>query len=87
MQISRNILASAPRVTRFKIDWDNAPAENGIENPTKLEMISDSNSMTDGITSHCHMNGDHGEMLVSCESIDTLQTDNSQSNLNAMDLM
>jgi hypothetical protein len=71
-------------VTRFKIDWDNAPAENGIENPTKLEMISDSNSMTDGITSHCHMNGD---MLVSCESIDTLQTDNSQSNLNAMDLM
>ncbi|CAB3376856.1 Hypothetical predicted protein [Cloeon dipterum] len=89
-KITRNILASAPRVTRFKIDWDNSSSEQNGENQAKLDGVpemSDSNSMADGhVSSLCQMNGGAvGDMI--CDSEDNVQNDNSQSNLNAMDLM
>ena len=49
MQLQRNILATCPRVTRFKIDWaDMEVAEVGSENiapPANTE--SESNQMMD----------------------------------------
>lgn len=43
-RLQRNILATNPRVTRFKIDWDDNP---GVENiPPPLPSNMDSNQMT-----------------------------------------
>ncbi|XP_059487166.1 histone chaperone asf1 [Neocloeon triangulifer] len=93
-KIARNILATAPRVTRFKIDWDNlASVDQSGEGQTKIdggvpELLSDNNGMADGpVTSLCQMNGVGGGTDMICDSTDTVQNDNSQSNLNAMDLM
>lgn len=44
----RNILATNPRVTRFKIDWDDnqaAPVENGENIPPAHNLESESNQM------------------------------------------
>ena len=48
-QLQRNILATNPRVTRFKIDWDDTvsevPAENGENIPPPASLESESNQM------------------------------------------
>lgn len=50
-QLVRNILATNPRVTRFKIDWDDnqsAPVENGENIPPTHNLESESNQMVPG---------------------------------------
>ncbi|KAH3731186.1 histone chaperone asf1b-B-like [Dreissena polymorpha] len=48
-KLMRNILATNPRVTRFKIDWDDTvseiPAENGENVPPATNLESESNQM------------------------------------------
>ena len=45
-QLLRNILATSPRVTRFKIDWDDTQAvENGENVPPVHSTGSESNQM------------------------------------------
>lgn len=46
-KLVRNILATRPRVTRFKIDWDdNQSLENGENVPPAQSLESESNQMT-----------------------------------------
>lgn len=42
-QLERSILATSPRVTRFKIDWDDNAAENGENVPPVQNIDSESN--------------------------------------------
>ncbi|XP_042911919.1 histone chaperone asf1 [Parasteatoda tepidariorum] len=47
-KLQRNILATSPRVTRFKIDWDDNPSMDGIPTPPssaekQMENPDDSN--------------------------------------------
>ncbi|XP_063399329.1 histone chaperone asf1b-A-like [Mytilus trossulus] len=42
-KLERSILATSPRVTRFKIDWDDNAAENGENVPPVQNMDSESN--------------------------------------------
>lgn len=39
-KVTRNILASKPRVTRFKINWDNAEEEQNGESAGTSELIN-----------------------------------------------
>jgi len=39
-QLQRNILATSPRVTRFKIDWGESASENNLDNPIQGESSS-----------------------------------------------
>ena len=43
--MTRNILATNPRVTRFKIDWDDNQTENGENIPPESNLESESNQM------------------------------------------
>ena len=54
-KLTRNILATNPRVTRFKVDWDDQPGSSGKNGTTKGEQIIES----DG-----HQNMDQGLMDV-----------------------
>jgi len=47
MQLNRNILATQPRVTRFKIEWDDKPPVQGEDGPSSTGEASarDDNSM------------------------------------------
>ncbi|KFM57813.1 Histone chaperone asf1, partial [Stegodyphus mimosarum] len=47
-KLQRNILATSPRVTRFKIDWDDNPGVDNLQAPSsssenKMENAEDSN--------------------------------------------
>lgn len=46
-QLERSILATSPRVTRFKIDWDDnaTTTENGENVPPQQSTDSESNQM------------------------------------------
>lgn len=46
MQLQRNILATCPRVTRFKIDWDDNPDSENI--PPMQNTETESNQMYEG---------------------------------------
>ena len=43
LQLERSILATSPRVTRFKIDWDDNATENGENVPPAQSTDSESN--------------------------------------------
>ncbi|XP_062596688.1 histone chaperone asf1b-B-like [Saccostrea cucullata] len=46
-KVERNILATNPRVTRFKIDWDDTPATDSENVPPTNSTESESNQMKD----------------------------------------
>jgi len=50
-QLSRNILATQPRVTRFKIEWDDKPAEAGTSGATSVGMEDNSMENADSNSS------------------------------------
>lgn len=54
-QMTRNILASKPRVTRFKINWDDTPA-NGAANGTSGTGLEEDNGMMDDGALDAQMN-------------------------------
>lgn len=49
-QVERNILATNPRVTRFKIDWDDTPGTDSENVPPTNSTESESNQMKEGAT-------------------------------------
>lgn len=53
-QMTRNILASKPRVTRFKINWDDTPANGTANGGTGME--EDTGMMDDGSGLDAQMN-------------------------------
>ena len=46
-KLVRNILATNPRVTRFKIDWDDASAKNSNSNTKSEPMIEEEENQVD----------------------------------------
>jgi len=66
LQLARNILATQPRVTRFKIDWDDKAntSANATENSQSAECATIDNSMDNSMDAdeaprliHGHNNG------------------------------
>lgn len=64
-KLTRNILASKPRVTRFKINWDDAPANLGLTNGGMVDEAGPSDMFQEPMVSEME-NGEiteeiHGE--------------------------
>lgn len=67
-KMTRNILASKPRVTRFKINWDDAPANGGVPGGSSNGLLMDGeeqevqpDEMGDG--GHTNGGGDDQQMV------------------------
>lgn len=61
-QMTRNILASKPRVTRFKINWDDTPANGAANGGTGIE--EDTGMMDDGSGLDAQMNAATSSSVV-----------------------
>ncbi|XP_035908022.1 histone chaperone asf1 [Anopheles stephensi] len=58
-KMTRNILASKPRVTRFKINWDDAPV-NGVAGGPSNGMMDGEEAPTDEMATNGDAGEDHG---------------------------
>uniref|UniRef100_A0A2M4AYP3 Putative histone chaperone asf1 n=1 Tax=Anopheles triannulatus TaxID=58253 RepID=A0A2M4AYP3_9DIPT len=77
-KMTRNILATKPRVTRFKINWDDTPA-NGVAGPSSgLDgEVAPDDMGTNGIHHH-HGEGNEGDDDEDDEQMDAGSDSNSQ---------
>lgn len=87
-KLTRNILATKPRVTRFKINWDDTPQNgaigNGEENgePSSLHMQMDDDGLSGPSTSArdlMNMNGDENSMALPMDNNTNGLNENSNS--------
>lgn len=86
-KLTRNILATKPRVTRFKINWDDTPQNgaigNGDENgePSALHMQMDDDGMMSGPSTSTRdlINGDENSMALPMDNNTNGLNENSNS--------
>lgn len=84
-KLTRNILASKPRVTRFKINWDYGHINgngNGVENGHQDEMATDGPSTSEAASAVIHPEDDNSLAMPMENGIKAL---NENSNSLAME--